>query len=158
MDDELGDRFPWDDAEQSGLRFVAYSVQTVSLAVTVAVLNRSRKCWSLTIWCCACVVTLGAPGLGLSATVFVARNRCLRRTILLWLQLKLLATFLVDIPARNIPNAWLRSSALMSITWQKQSKHFENLITIDCTCKTPVFEPVCLARRWKLTCYWLASL
>jgi hypothetical protein len=64
---------------------------------------------------------------------FVARNRCLRHTIVLRLQLKLLATFLVDIPARNIPNAWLRSSALrraMEIYLWELSEHRSFLLCL----------------------------
>jgi hypothetical protein len=76
------------------------------------------------------------------------RNRCLRSTIVLWLQLRLLATFLVDIPARSIPNAWLRSSAVSGVnSLIKIVKTVWKLITIDCTCKKTVFEHVCLLRQ-----------
>jgi hypothetical protein len=45
-------------------------------------------------------------------TLFVVWNLCLRRTTVLWWQLNSRATSLVDMPALNIPKAWLRSLLL----------------------------------------------
>jgi len=84
----------------------------VSLAVDAAVLNRLRKCCSRIWRSCWSVVTLGCPGRGRSDTLFVVWNLCLRRTTVLWWQLNSRATSLVDMPALNIPKAWLRSLLL----------------------------------------------
>jgi hypothetical protein len=84
----------------------------VSLAVDAAVLKRLRKCYSRIWRSCWSVVTLGCPGRGRSDTLFVVWNLCLRRTTVLWWQLNCRATSLVDMPALNIPIAWLRSLLL----------------------------------------------
>lgn len=85
---------------------------TVCLAVFVAVKNRFRRWETRMNASCRAVVARGWPGRWRSLTVPVCWYRTISLETVEWWHPNLRAIALLELPARNMPIAWIRSSSL----------------------------------------------